>query len=121
MPPIYITFLNRLDIEELALSNEEILAAIETSLAAQGRGQTVGILAFNEFEGGYSASALQSFFQEVLRAAPPEMVDVVVHGRGNTPSGSREKRSGRGSSNTRITILSAWRLRSSSSKSGAAP
>src|SRR5881394_2508802 len=41
MPPIYITFLNRIDIEELALSDEEILAAIETSLAAQGRGQTV--------------------------------------------------------------------------------
>ena len=41
MPPIYITFLNRLDIEELALTNDEILAAIETSLAAQGRGQTV--------------------------------------------------------------------------------
>src|SRR5882724_2493236 len=41
MPPIYITFLNRLDIEELALSDEEILAANETSLAAQGRGQTV--------------------------------------------------------------------------------
>src|ERR1700722_14656291 len=41
MPPIYITFLNRLDIEELALSDEEILTAIETSLAAQGRGQTV--------------------------------------------------------------------------------
>ena len=38
MLPIYITFLNRLDIEELALTNDEILAAIETSLAAQGRG-----------------------------------------------------------------------------------
>jgi len=34
-------FSHRLDIEELALSDEEILAAIETSLAAQGRGQTV--------------------------------------------------------------------------------
>ena len=41
MPPIYITFLNRLDIEALALSDDEIMAAIETSLAAQGRGQTV--------------------------------------------------------------------------------
>jgi ornithine cyclodeaminase len=41
MSPIYVTFLNRLDIEELALSNDEILAAIETSLAAQCRGQTV--------------------------------------------------------------------------------
>jgi len=41
MQPIYITFLNRLDIEELALTDEEIIAAIETSLAAQGRGETV--------------------------------------------------------------------------------
>jgi ornithine cyclodeaminase len=41
MQPIYITFMNRLDIEALALSDGEIVAAIETSLAAQGRGQTV--------------------------------------------------------------------------------
>ena len=41
MPPIYVVFLNRLDIEELALTDDEILAAIETSLTAQGRGQTV--------------------------------------------------------------------------------
>jgi alanine dehydrogenase len=41
MAPIYITYLNRLDVEELALSDEEILAAIETSLAAQGRKETV--------------------------------------------------------------------------------
>ena len=41
MQPIYITFLNRLDIEELALSDAEILAAIEASLGAQGRGETV--------------------------------------------------------------------------------
>ena len=30
MPPIYITFLNRLDIEELALTNDEILGAIDS-------------------------------------------------------------------------------------------
>jgi alanine dehydrogenase len=41
MQPIYITFLNRLDIEELALTDAEILAAIEASLGAQGRGETV--------------------------------------------------------------------------------
>jgi ornithine cyclodeaminase len=41
MPPIYFTYLNRLDIEELALTDDEILAAIEASLAAQGRGETV--------------------------------------------------------------------------------
>ena len=41
MPPIYIAYLNRLDIEELKITDGEILAAIETSLAAQGRGNTV--------------------------------------------------------------------------------
>jgi ornithine cyclodeaminase len=41
MNPIYIDYLNALDIDALALTNEEILAAIETSLAAQGNGKTV--------------------------------------------------------------------------------
>jgi alanine dehydrogenase len=41
LPPIYIDFLNRLDIEELNLTDDEILSAIETSLASQGRGETV--------------------------------------------------------------------------------
>ena len=41
MPPIYITFLNRLDIEALALTDDEIIAAVEDGLAAQGRGETV--------------------------------------------------------------------------------
>ena len=40
-PPIYITYLNGLDVAELKLSDDEILAAIESSLAAQGRGHTV--------------------------------------------------------------------------------
>jgi alanine dehydrogenase len=39
--PIYITYLNRLDIEELKITDEEILTAIETSLATQGRGEAV--------------------------------------------------------------------------------
>ena len=39
MPAIYVTFLNRFDIEELALTDDEILGAIEASLAAQGRGE----------------------------------------------------------------------------------
>jgi alanine dehydrogenase len=41
MDPIYIDYLNAFDIEALDLTNDEILAAIETSLAAQGKGQTV--------------------------------------------------------------------------------
>ena len=39
-PPVYLDFLNRFDIEATALTDAEILAAIETSLAAQGRGET---------------------------------------------------------------------------------
>jgi alanine dehydrogenase len=41
MQPIYLTYLNALDIDALAMTDDEILAAIETSLAAQGRGETV--------------------------------------------------------------------------------
>jgi ornithine cyclodeaminase/alanine dehydrogenase-like protein (mu-crystallin family) len=41
MTPIYLTYLNGLDVEALALQDDEILAAIEASLAAQGRGETV--------------------------------------------------------------------------------
>ena len=33
-PAIYLTYLNRFDVEELALTDDEILAAIETSLAS---------------------------------------------------------------------------------------
>ena len=40
-PPVHITYLNRPDIEALALTDAEILTAIEDSLAMQGRGETV--------------------------------------------------------------------------------
>jgi ornithine cyclodeaminase/alanine dehydrogenase-like protein (mu-crystallin family) len=39
--PIYLSYLNRLDIEELKLSDSEILTAIESSLETQGRGESV--------------------------------------------------------------------------------
>lgn len=41
MQPIYIAYLNRLDIEALAITDDEILAAVEGALASQGRGETV--------------------------------------------------------------------------------
>ena len=41
MKAIYMDYLNRLDVEELAMTDAEILEAIETSLATQGRGETV--------------------------------------------------------------------------------
>jgi alanine dehydrogenase len=41
VPPLYLTYLNALDVAALALTDNEILAAIEAALAAQGRGETV--------------------------------------------------------------------------------
>ena len=41
MSPLHLTYLNALDVEALALSDDEILAAVEQGLAAQGRRETV--------------------------------------------------------------------------------
>ena len=41
MQPLYLTYLNALDVEALGLSDGEIIAAVEAGLAAQGRGETV--------------------------------------------------------------------------------
>jgi alanine dehydrogenase len=41
MRAINITYLNRMDVERVALSDQEILAAVEASLYAQGTGETV--------------------------------------------------------------------------------
>ncbi|HZA01981.1 MAG TPA: ornithine cyclodeaminase family protein [Hyphomicrobiaceae bacterium] len=41
MPPVYIAYLNRLDVEALQITDEEILRAVEAGLASQGRGETV--------------------------------------------------------------------------------
>jgi ornithine cyclodeaminase len=40
MPPVYIDFLNRFDVEELHLADAEIIGAIENQLLLQGRGDT---------------------------------------------------------------------------------
>ena len=41
MPPIYLHYLNAPDVEALALTDDEIIAAVEAGLAAQGRKETV--------------------------------------------------------------------------------
>src|SRR5262249_46420041 len=41
MPDLYLTYLSRPDVEAAALADEEIIAAIESGLAMQGRGETV--------------------------------------------------------------------------------
>lgn len=40
-PPIYLDYLNALDVEALALTNDEIIDAVADGLAAQGRRETV--------------------------------------------------------------------------------
>ena len=41
MPPVYIDFLNRFDVEDLHLTDEEIIGAIENQLRLQGQGHAV--------------------------------------------------------------------------------
>ena len=35
MPPIYVTYMNRFDVEALGITDDEILAAIEEQLGSQ--------------------------------------------------------------------------------------
>ena len=41
MPPLYVTYMNRFDVEALRITDDEILAAIEDQLATQGRKEAV--------------------------------------------------------------------------------
>src|SRR5690349_10408709 len=41
MRELYLTYLSRRDVEAAALTDDEIIAAIEAALAMQGRGETV--------------------------------------------------------------------------------
>ena len=41
MPPLYVTYMNRFDVEALAMSDDEVLTAIENQLAVQGKGEAV--------------------------------------------------------------------------------
>ena len=41
MEALYLDYLNAPDVEALALTDDEIIGAVEAGLAAQGRGETV--------------------------------------------------------------------------------
>lgn len=41
MHAIYLDYLNRLDVEELRMTDDEVVSAVEASLVSQGRGDTV--------------------------------------------------------------------------------
>src|SRR5262249_33655626 len=50
-----------------------------------GKDQTIAILVFNEFGGGYSVTALQKYFGDIVNLPMPTIQNVIVHGRGNDP------------------------------------
>lgn len=41
MPPLYVTYLNRFDVEAIGLTDDEVIAAVEAQLAMQGRKEAV--------------------------------------------------------------------------------
>src|SRR3546814_10604327 len=92
-PSIYLTYLNRFDVEELALTDDEILAAIETSLASQGRGEAV-IEPRMHLEPGVANghfNVLRGALREPIDSAGVKVVgDFVDNYKHNLPSRSEE-------------------------------
>jgi len=74
MPAIEITYLSGPEIDELALSNDEILDSIRAVLAAQGRRETVVEPRMHLFPHGASGHF------NVLRGATPDLAGVKVVG-----------------------------------------
>lgn len=77
MHPIYVSFLNALDVEALALTDEEILSAIEGSLAAQGRGETVieprmHLIPYNSVHGHFNV--LRGAFRAPIKRAGVKVI-----------------------------------------------
>lgn len=89
-PPVYVDFLNRFDIESLALSDDEILNAIETGLYSQGLGKTsieprTHIHPENNIEGHFNV--LRGWIGEGVDAAGVKVVgDFVDNYQHNRPS-----------------------------------
>ena len=73
-----------------------------------GNGQNVAIFAFNgdgpDPRGGYSLSALQNFFEQVLGGKTPQITVVVVQGRGNDPGPDTQASSKRGDSTGEVML-----------------
>jgi len=72
--PIHLTWLNGPDIETLAMTDDEMIAAVETGLLAQGRGETVIEPRMHLFPRGATGHF------NVLRGATPRHAGVKVVG-----------------------------------------
>jgi ornithine cyclodeaminase len=89
MPPLYLTYLNALDVEALALADDEILAAVEAGLAAQGRKEAVIEPRVHLVPGGASGhfNVLRGAFRAPLNLAGVKVIgDFVDNYREGLPS-----------------------------------
>jgi kumamolisin len=73
---------------------------------ADGTGQCVAILAFNDpvAHGGYNLDALTTYFEQVLHQPAPQIADVVVDGPGNDPGDDGAVGQRRGDSSGEIML-----------------
>jgi kumamolisin len=76
---------------------------------ADGTGQNLAIFAFNggnspDPRGGYSATALKTYYVNVLKGKMPTITDVVVQGPGNDPGPDTKQSNNRGDSTGEIML-----------------
>jgi kumamolisin len=74
-----------------------------------GKGENLAIFAFNggdspDPRGGYSASALKTYFETVLGGKMPSITDVIVQGPGNKPGPDTKQSSNRGDSTGEVML-----------------
>ncbi len=99
MPPLYVTYLNRFDVEAIALTDDEVLAAVESQLASQGRGEAVieprmhlepGVARghFNVLRGSLGGSVdsagvkvVSDFYDNYLHKLPSELAILLLFDR----------------------------------------
>ena len=89
MQPVYIDYLNALDIAELALTDDEIIAAVEAGLLAQGRNETtieprVHLVPDTAFNGHFNV--LRGYIAPMDLAGVKIVGDFVDNYRQNLPS-----------------------------------
>jgi kumamolisin len=74
--------------------------------AGDGSGQNIAVFAFNSgpHTGGYSAAALQTYFERVLGLKMPTIQNVVVHGSGNTPGPDTEATENQGDATGEVML-----------------
>ena len=68
----------------------EVASLYDYPAQLDARQQNIAVFAFNggtggDPHGGYSATALERYFTQVLGGTPPSIDDVVIHGPGNFP------------------------------------